>query len=239
MWFGFSLQPSYPVMLDPCRVVWFVCKSVWLSQSGPTRQETPRQANRPPTAILQSKFDAALFDVSACGGFALDIGLAPDMMLRGSRLLTELIAARDLTNIVERGTQPNQQSHSDDYLEKCLPKHEVGHSFDLFSHGLLCHQILFLAALRGLIVLLTSSCVILRAAVRRSPLFDWFPLDFAGWALPTDAREGCSGFGGALLSMEDCWQQDHYGCDQGGSNKSDGPAKKQSSSFVPRQCAIQ
>ena len=71
-----------------------------------------------------------------------------------------------------------------------------------------------------------SSCcslavyVILRAAVRKAPLFDWFPLDFAGRALPTDAREGCNGFWGALLSMEDCWQQDHYGCNQGGSNKS-------------------
>ena len=35
-------------------------------------------ANRPPTAIFQSNFDAALLiDVSACGGLALDIGLAP------------------------------------------------------------------------------------------------------------------------------------------------------------------
>jgi len=90
----------------------------------------------------------------------------------------------------------------------------------LFSHALLYHQILFLAALRGLIVLLSSIYVILRTAVRKAPLFDWFPLDFAGRALPTDAREGCNGFWDALLSMEDCWQQDHYGCNQGGSNKS-------------------
>ena len=165
-----------------------------------TRDAFVNGANRPPTATLLSKFDAALLiDVSACGGFALDIGLAPNMMLRGSGLFTELIAARDLTNIIERDTQPNQQCHSDDYLEKCLPKHEAGHSFDLFSHGLLCHKILFLAALRGFIVLLSSSCVILRAAVRRARLFDWFPLDFAGRALPTDAREGCSGFWGDLV----------------------------------------
>jgi hypothetical protein len=51
-------------------------------------------------------------------------------------------------------------------------------------------------------------------------LFDWFPLDFAGRALPTDTREGCKGFWGVLLSLEDYWQQDHYGCNQGGSNKS-------------------
>jgi hypothetical protein len=117
-------------------------------------------------------------------------------------------------------------------------KHEVGHSFGLFNQGLLCHQTLFLALLRSLIVSLFGSYVIRRAAVRRAPLFDWFPLDFAGRALPTDTREGCKGFWGVLLSLEDNWQQDHYGCNQGGSNKSGGPARKKSSSVVPRQCAI-
>ena len=58
-------------------------------------------ANRPPTAIFQSKFDAALLiDVSACGGLALDIGLARAMILRGSGFFPKLIAASDLTNIV-------------------------------------------------------------------------------------------------------------------------------------------
>ena len=148
-------------------------------------------------------------------------------MSRGSSLFTELTATRNLTKIVDRGAQPNQQSHSDNYLEKCLPKHEVGQSVGFCGHGLLSHQILFLNSLRGLLALSSGNCVISRAAVRRSALFDRFPLDFARRALPTDAWDGWNGFWGALLGMEARRQQD--GCNQDPSNKNVGPAKKQSS----------
>jgi hypothetical protein len=149
-------------------------------------------------------------------------------MSRGSSLFTELTATRNLTKIVDRGAQPNQQSHSDNYLEKCLPKHEVGRSLGLFDHGLLSHQILFLDSLRGLLALSSGNCVILRGAVRRSALFDWFPLDLARRALPTDAWDGWNRFWGALLGMEARWQQ--AGCNQEPSNKGVGPARKQSHS---------
>ena len=35
-----------------------------------------------------------------------------------------------------------------------------------------------------------------------------------------------------VKSLEDCWQQDHYGCNQGGSDKSGKSARKKSSSVV-------
>jgi hypothetical protein len=144
------------------------------------------------------------------------MGLDPGAVLRKVGLSTEINgtdgSTRSLASVVDRDTQPNQYSRSDNYL----PEREVGHPPGLFSHGLLSHQILFLRELGSLIVLVSGIGAILRAA----SLGDCFPVALGGWTLPADTRGWWNGFRAALLGMEYGWQQDCNGCNQSSSNKS-------------------
>ena len=174
------------------------CTMQGLCPQGTNLAPLPEVASR--KRCIQSKFDlASLTDVSALGALSLDwMCLDPGGVVCEGDFSTKINGTRNLTGVVDRDTQPNEYSRSNNYL----PKHKVGHPPCLLSHGLLTHQILFLTALGSLIVLASGIGAILRAAFRSASLGGRLPLSFCGWTLPADTRGWWNGFRAALLSVE-------------------------------------